>query len=77
MTSLGAYALLAGATLPLWWPALRLILAEIRTAAEPEPLPPTPRGAPVIATPGAWSPSRSARFRPRLRWEGGFGRRSP
>jgi hypothetical protein len=87
VSSAVGYLLFALVTIPLWWPALRVLLAEIRAAADSEPLlpPSSPaRSAPLpLVTP--WSTTRtrlaalaaarqtgSAR-----RWEGGFGRRSP
>jgi hypothetical protein len=81
-----AYALFALVTLPLWWPALRALLGDVRAAAEPEVLAPPSAAALVQARPEVpWSTPRTRlaalasvrRHSSPRRWEGGFGRRSP
>lgn len=87
MSSTAAYLVFALVSIPLWWPALRVLLSELGAAAdsEPEATPPAaPRATPLpLVTP--WSTPRTrlaalaaARQVGSLRrWEGGFGRRSP
>ena len=84
MNALAAYLLFGLLAAPLWWPALRILLAELRAAAVPEQLaPPTLTPPPLAALRGTWSTPRSrlalqvAERRSSRRWEGGFGRRSP
>lgn len=86
MGNAAVYSLFALVTLPLWWPALRLVLSEVQAASESEPLaPPAP---PPVVTPlpsiTPWSTRRTRlealaaarRQGSSRRWEGGFGRRS-
>jgi len=83
VSSAALYSLFALVTLPLWWPALRVLLGEVRSAADSEPPPPPSRAlqvtAPTWGTPrtrlGALAAARRAAGEGR--WQGGFGRRSP
>jgi len=85
VNAFAAYFLFALLTAPLWWPALRMLLAEVRAAGASEPLAPPPPAplAPVAALRTTWGTTRTrlalqARVRASARrWEGGFGRRSP
>ena len=86
MSSALAYFLFALVSLPLWWPALRAVLGDVRAAAEPETLAP-PSAAPLVQARAEvpWSTTRTRlaalasvrRHSSPRRWEGGFGRRSP
>lgn len=84
MNSAVLYVLFALLSIPLWWPALRVLLAEVRAAADSQPAAP-PAATPVVTplpTLAPWSTPRTrlavrALARPTVRrWEGGFGRRS-
>ena len=85
MSSFALYFLLALLAVPLWWPALRVVLAEVRLAADSRP-PAESAAAPVSARPlgAAWSTPRTRlaalaaarHVSSARRWEGGFGRRS-
>lgn len=86
MNSAAAYLAFALLSIPLWWPALRVLLAELRAAADSEPLqsPNASRVTP-LALVRPWSTPRTRlaalaaarQVASSRRWEGGFGRRSP
>lgn len=85
-SSLAFYLVLAGLGLPIWWPALRAVLSEVRLAADSQP-PLTGGSAPEPVGPlrATWSTPRTRlaalaaarQISSTRRWEGGFGRRSP
>jgi hypothetical protein len=78
MSSPGLYLLFGAAMLPLWWPALRLVISEISAAGEAEPTLPSGPGRTVAAPQiAAWRSTRARRAPGHHRWEGGFGRRMP
>jgi len=82
--SLAFYLVLAVLGFPLWWPALRAVLSEVRLAADSTP-PASPPAATVTPLTPRWSTTRTRLAALQVarqhsssgRWEGGFGRRSP
>lgn len=86
MDTLALYTLLALCGMPLWWPALCVVLGEVRLAAESQAELPSTTGAVTVRSRSAsWSTRRTRlaalsaarQISSPRRWEGGFGRRYP